>query len=262
VILVAAALLLVAVGLLAGGLAQGSAALQWGSFAASALAALTLGAGELRRRRADPADDPADDQADPVPAEVSPALAGAGRPLVTGQHTGLGGLAAPAEPAGPAAVHERPAAPPTTALPPDHDDHPWAAAEPAEVPQPATGVHAGHAMEPASAGTTGPTTGAHAAAPDGPATGAHAAVPAAPVDGEPLVEVVEVTDLLLVLDLTDEVLVVDEHPRYHLAGCPHLGGVDTIGLPMVEARTDGFTPCGTCAPDHNLALRERTRRAG
>jgi hypothetical protein len=257
VILVAAFLLLVAVGLLAGGLAQGSAALQWGSFAASALAAVTLGAGELRRRRADPADDPAG----PVPAEASPAPAGAGRPLITGQHTGLGGLAAPAEPAGPGAAHLRVAAPPTTALPPVDDEFQPAAAEPAEVPQSATRVHAGRPVAPASAVSTGPTTGAHAAAVNGPATGAHAAVPVAAVDGEPPVEVVEVTDLLLVLDLTDEVLVVDEHPRYHLAGCPHLAGVDTIRLPMDEARTDGFTPCGTCAPDHNLALRERTRRA-
>jgi hypothetical protein len=72
---------------------------------------------------------------------------------------------------------------------------------------------------------------------------------------------VEVNDLLLVLDLTDEVLVVDEHPRYHLAGCPHLTDVATIPLPMDEARADGFTPCGTCAPDHNLAQRERARRA-
>jgi hypothetical protein len=80
-------------------------------------------------------------------------------------------------------------------------------------------------------------------------------------DGEPPVEEVEVTDLLVVLDLTDEVLVIDEHPRYHLAGCPHLTGRETFALPMVEARTDGFTPCGTCAPDRNLARVERARRS-
>jgi hypothetical protein len=73
---------------------------------------------------------------------------------------------------------------------------------------------------------------------------------------------VEVTDLLVVLDLTDEVLVIDEHPRYHLAGCPHLAGQETFPMPMVEARTDGFTPCGTCTPDRHLAQRERARRAG
>jgi hypothetical protein len=65
-----------------------------------------------------------------------------------------------------------------------------------------------------------------------------------------------------VLDLTTDVLVVDEHPRYHLPGCPHLRGLQTVPLPMVEARTDGFTPCAVCTPDHVLADRERSRRAG
>jgi hypothetical protein len=85
--------------------------------------------------------------------------------------------------------------------------------------------------------------------------------PPTDADGEPPVEEVEVTDLLVVLDLTDEVLVVDEHPRYHLAGCPHVNGEVTFAMPMVEARTDGFTPCATCAPDRNLARVERARRA-
>jgi hypothetical protein len=80
---------------------------------------------------------------------------------------------------------------------------------------------------------------------------------------DPPVEEVEVTDLLLVVDLTDEVLVVDEHPRYHLAGCRHVRGRTTIPLPLDEARTDGFTPCAVCAPDRNLAERARARkRAG
>jgi hypothetical protein len=80
--------------------------------------------------------------------------------------------------------------------------------------------------------------------------------------GDPPVEDVEVTDLLLVLDLHDEVLVVDEHPRYHLPGCRWLRGRATIPLPVDEARTDGFTPCARCTPDRTLAERERTRRAG
>jgi hypothetical protein len=75
--------------------------------------------------------------------------------------------------------------------------------------------------------------------------------------GDPPAEDVEVTDLLLVVDLKDEVLVVDEHPRYHLAGCVHLTGRTTIPLPLDEARTDGFTPCGVCAPDRTLAERVR-----
>ena len=74
-------------------------------------------------------------------------------------------------------------------------------------------------------------------------------------------EDVEVTDLLLVMDLTDEVLVVDEHPRYHVPGCRHLAGHPAIPLPLDEARTDGFTPCGTCAPDRHLAERARARKS-
>jgi hypothetical protein len=80
-------------------------------------------------------------------------------------------------------------------------------------------------------------------------------------DGEPPLEEVEVTDLLLVMDLHDEVVVVDEHPRYHLAECSWLRGRSTIPLPVDEARTDGFTPCGVCTPDRHLAGVERDRRS-
>ena len=73
---------------------------------------------------------------------------------------------------------------------------------------------------------------------------------------EPPVEEVEVTDLLLVMDLRDEVLVVDEHPRYHLAGCPYLAGRETFPLPIDEARADGFTPCA------RLLTRPEPRAAG
>ena len=78
---------------------------------------------------------------------------------------------------------------------------------------------------------------------------------------DPPVEEVEVTDLLLVVDLTDEVLVVDEHPRYHVAGCRWLDDRATIPLPLDEARSDGFTPCGACRPDRTLAERARARRS-
>jgi len=111
------------------------------------------------------------------------------------------------------------------------------------------------APEPPTAGTVeeaAPREPAHSAP---PSTG-----PVATPVGDPPIEDVEVTDLLMVVDLRDEVLVVDEHPRYHLAGCPHLRGRTTIPLPLDEARTDGFTPCATCAPDRNLAERERARR--
>ena len=73
-------------------------------------------------------------------------------------------------------------------------------------------------------------------------------------------EEVEVTDLLIVVDLKDEVLVVDEHPRYHVAECKWLAGRETIPLPLDEARTDGFTPCAVCSPDRTLAERARAGR--
>jgi hypothetical protein len=96
----------------------------------------------------------------------------------------------------------------------------------------------------------------------GPAGAPAASGAASPEEPEyPPVEEVEVTDLLMVVDLKDEVLVVDEHPRYHLAGCVHLTGWTTIPLPLDEARTDGFTPCAVCAPDRTLAQRTRERKA-
>ena len=135
-----------------------------------------------------------------------------------------------------------------------------------------TGSHldAGGAV---SAADTGPIAAARAVrhdapaadtGPIGPATGAHAVrqpAPSVAAGAEPGVEEVAVADLLLVLDLTTDVLVLDGHPRYHLPGCPHVAGVATVPLPMVEARTDGFTPCAVCTPDHVLAQRERDRRA-
>jgi len=105
------------------------------------------------------------------------------------------------------------------------------------------------------------------AAPEAPSapvpTGATAVGASATPEGEdddPPVEEVEVTDLLIVVDLKDEVLVVDEHPRYHVAGCSWVGSRTTIPLPLDEARTDGFTPCGVCRPDATLADRVRARK--
>jgi hypothetical protein len=119
---------------------------------------------------------------------------------------------------------------------------------------------------PDGAATTGASAdgpaGASAAeeAADGPLAASSASPPVSDELPDPPVEEVEVTDLLLVVDLKDEVLVVDEHPRYHLAGCAHVAGRTTIPLPLDEARTDGFTPCAVCAPDRNLAERVRAHR--
>ena len=108
--------------------------------------------------------------------------------------------------------------------------------------------------------TATPTAAADPAA--DPARPAAAATPdVAPSGEEPGEEDVEVTDLLMVVDLRDQVLVVDEHPRYHLADCRWLRGRATIPLPVAEARSDGFTPCGVCSPDRHLADLARARKA-
>ncbi|MCP2169531.1 hypothetical protein [Goodfellowiella coeruleoviolacea] len=67
----------------------------------------------------------------------------------------------------------------------------------------------------------------------------------------------DAADLLLVAELTDEVRVVDEHPRYHLASCPNLDGRVSLPLPLREARELEFTPCARCRPDATLAARQR-----
>jgi hypothetical protein len=112
--------------------------------------------------------------------------------------------------------------------------------------------------EPAASTANGAT-----AAPVAEPEAAPAAAPPPPAKDlpDPPVEEVEVTDLLMVVDLKDEVLVIDERPRYHLPGCKHLVGRTGIPLPLDEARTDGFTPCAVCAPDRNLAQRARQRKA-
>ncbi|MBV9312747.1 MAG: hypothetical protein JO100_03195 [Pseudonocardia sp.] len=61
----------------------------------------------------------------------------------------------------------------------------------------------------------------------------------------------------IVANLTDEVLVVDEQPRYHLAGCPILAGRETIPLPVKEAVEYEFTPCAVCTPVRVLTGRNR-----
>ena len=108
-----------------------------------------------------------------------------------------------------------------------------------------------------AAATTAPATAKKAApgepapaadgAPGDPASADEAPADKAPADRAPAdrapaadlpdpgVEDVEVTDLLMVVDLKDEVLVVDEHPRYHVAGCRWLAGRETIPLPLAEA---------------------------
>ena len=136
------------------------------------------------------------------------------------------------------------------------------AAEPPAADEDASGTAAPADGEADGAAPVPATTGREPEEPRS-TTGATASgmAAAAPDDlPDPGVEEVEVTDLLLVVDLKDEVLVVDEHPRYHLVDCSWLAGRETIPLPLDEARSDGFTPCAVCSPDRNLAERARAKK--
>ncbi|GAA4545964.1 hypothetical protein [Pseudonocardia xishanensis] len=84
--------------------------------------------------------------------------------------------------------------------------------------------------------------------PAGNAPGPHGEPPEEPRDAEVAA---------LVSGLDDEVVVVDEQPRYHLAGCRSLPGRPVIPLPAKEAVELGFTPCGWCTPDRTMAGRHQ-----
>lgn len=79
------------------------------------------------------------------------------------------------------------------------------------------------------------------------------------LDEDPGEEETDAADLLIVHELGDEVLVVDEHPRYHLRQCGWLAARDTIPIPVSEARELGFTPCAQCGPDATLAAKKRRK---
>ncbi|OXM68814.1 hypothetical protein [Amycolatopsis vastitatis] len=76
-------------------------------------------------------------------------------------------------------------------------------------------------------------------------------------DPEPEVEETPEADIAVLADLEDEVVVVDEHPRYHLRTCAWLGTRDTIPIGIGEARQLGFTPCARCTPDATLVAAHR-----
>ncbi|MGW5719263.1 hypothetical protein ACWEVP_24045 [Amycolatopsis sp. NPDC003865] len=76
-------------------------------------------------------------------------------------------------------------------------------------------------------------------------------------EGEPGEEETPAADVAVLDDLEDEVVVVDEHPRYHLRTCIWLGSRDTIPIGVGEARQLGFTPCDRCSPDATLVAAHR-----
>ncbi len=90
---------------------------------------------------------------------------------------------------------------------------------------------------------------------DGPGAGAHE-IPA-PL-GEAPEEQRDPAVAETVSGLDDEVVVVDEQPRYHVESCRALASAAVIPLPVREAVELGFTPCGWCSPDRTLSGRHRT----
>jgi hypothetical protein len=74
---------------------------------------------------------------------------------------------------------------------------------------------------------------------------------------EPVAQQVSPADAARVARMSNEVLVIDGRPRYHLGGCVHLLGRDSEPLPVHEAVELGFTPCGRCEPDSALLAEAR-----
>ncbi|MEV6871887.1 hypothetical protein [Amycolatopsis sp. NPDC051128] len=79
----------------------------------------------------------------------------------------------------------------------------------------------------------------------------------AEADAEPGEEETSEADLAILTELEDEVVVVDEHPRYHLTTCSWLGSRGRILIGVGEARQLGFTPCSQCHPDATLVAAHR-----
>ena len=111
--------------------------------------------------------------------------------------------------------------------------------------------------EPAGPPAGGPPRGGPMDAPAGPPDGRMPDLPPRGPDGAPPEEPRDADAAALVAGLDDEVLVVDELPRYHLAGCRSLNASSVIPLPAREAVELGFTPCAWCTPDRTLSARNR-----
>lgn len=124
---------------------------------------------------------------------------------------------------------------------------PGAAAAPAEPRAAAPATEDRTVVLPVTAGTA-------------PAEPARVAPPAmVPPEGavEPDEEDSDAADALVLGALSEEVLVVDEHPRFHLGSCPWLVGRATTALPATEAVELGFSPCALCRPSQVLAAQSR-----
>lgn len=69
---------------------------------------------------------------------------------------------------------------------------------------------------------------------------------------EPPAQEISASDAARVATMHTEVVVVDGRPRYHKRGCVHLLGRSSEPIPVSEAVELGFTPCSLCEPDSAL----------
>ncbi|WP_410675627.1 hypothetical protein [Amycolatopsis sp. cmx-4-68] len=147
------------------------------------------------------------------------------------------------------------------AVAPEEPEEPEPAEEPAERVEPAEEEQttlipaAGDLGDPAD--TPEPATESAEVPADSPADASVDTSADASGETDPGVEETPETDIAVLADLEDEVVVVDEHPRYHLRTCEWLGTRDTIPIGVGEARQLGFTPCDRCRPDATLVATHR-----
>lgn len=245
-------LVLVALGLLVTALITANSLWAWFSIGLSLVAAMALFLDWLRRRKSETAEatEPAETEAEseeagtPEGEAVTADATGgeAGEPGAEDPEATAADAKAAETGAALAAMVAREGTPESTAEEDEGTEGPEAAQRPEEAPAERT-----VAADAVSADTTDTADAADTDGRDDLA-------------GVPAEEGTDAADLLIVCELEDQVIVVDEHPRYHLAECRWLADHDTIPIAVSEARELGFTPCARCGPDAKLAERVRKKK--
>ena len=210
-------LVLAALGLLVTALITASSLWAWVSIGLSVLAGLILIVDWMRRRRRSA--DQAAEAAEPEPAAPEPAVP---NPAVSNPAVSNAAVSEPAVPDDPVTEEQ-------TALIPAAGE----LGDPADTPEPELPAESEPEETTAVVAAVEPETSPIPEA----APGEERTAPA---------------DIATVSELDDEVVVVDEFPRYHLTDCGWLGPRDPIPIAVGEARQLGFTPCARCTPDAAL----------
>jgi hypothetical protein len=255
-------LIVVAVGLLVGGIVDGSNPLIIGSMATTVLAAIVLVIGVRQAADVDEDETPADNT--PTQGFASPFRDGGRRspwdrfrrgtveaPPASGVEAGGDPARGPdgARTIDPARDAEAQPPPPRGPIPAQGGRDAPTSADPSDAPrEPTTNHDDGQVTAvPRDGGPSGVDVGHAGDVVDG-SDDDFDEVPA----DEPGEELVTEQQAAQVATLQNEVLVIDGRPRYHLSGCVHLLGRDAEPLPVAEARELGFGPCALCEPDATL----------